>query len=72
MSLLSLIYFLLIIIYLFIGAAITFHMLHYRINRRVAVVMFLIYLTGSLFLLISNFFLFGTVNWQQIFTDMNF
>jgi len=72
MSLVSIIYPIIIIAYLLIGAAIVFHMLYYRINRRVATVMFFIYLVGSIFLLISNFSFFGAVDWQQIFSNISF
>jgi len=72
MSLVSIIYTLIITIYLLIGAAIVFHMLYYKINRRVATVMFFIYLVGGIFLLISNFSFFGAVNWNQIFSNVSF
>jgi len=66
------VYFLLIIIFLAIGGAIVFHLLFYKINRHVSGLMFLIYLAGVLFLLISNFILFRQVNWYQIFSGFNF
>lgn len=68
MSIIPLFYLLIIIIFLAIGAGIVFHMLHYKINRRVASIMFIIYISGSLLLLISNFTLFRSVNWYQIFS----
>ncbi len=72
MSLISILYPIIIVLYLLIGAAIVFHMLYYRINRRVAMVMFFIYVAGSIILLISNFSFFAAVNWQQIFSDISF
>ena len=71
-SLVNILYFLVVIIFLFIGAAIVFHLLFYKINRRVSGLMFLIYLAGAFFLLISNFILFRQVNWYQIFSGFNF
>ncbi len=68
MSLVSFFYLFFIIIYLIIGAAIVFHMLYYKINRRVAAIMCLIYVIGSIFLLISNFSLYRSVNWYNIFS----
>jgi hypothetical protein len=72
MPLVSLLYPLVIIIYLLIGVAIVFHMLRYKINQRVAFVMFVIYIAGSLILLVSNFSLFSAVNWNQIFSAVSF
>ncbi len=68
MTLVSLSYLAIVIIYLVMGAAIIFHMLYYRINRRVSVVMFFIYSAGGIFLLVSNFFLWRSVDWYQIFS----
>ena len=64
------IYFLIVLIFLSFGAAIVFHLLHYRINRRVAGIMFLIYVIGAVFLIISNFALFLQVDWEQIFGSL--
>jgi ABC-type spermidine/putrescine transport system permease subunit II len=60
-------YFLIILIFLAFGAAIVFHLLRYRINRRVAGIMSLIYIIGTVLLLISNFILFSQVDWEQLF-----
>jgi hypothetical protein len=65
-------YLLIVFVYLAIGAAIVFHMLYYRINRHVASVMCVIYLIGSVLLLISNFTLYRSVDWYQIFAGLNF
>ncbi|HBB37366.1 MAG: hypothetical protein UX02_C0001G0265 [Candidatus Moranbacteria bacterium GW2011_GWC1_45_18] len=72
MPLISIFYLILVLVYLAIGAAIIFHMLYYRINRKVATVMFFIYSTGGIILLTSNFFLFRIVNWYNIFSDSGF
>lgn len=72
MSLISLFYSILIIIYLAIGAAIVFHMLYYKINRRVATIMFSIYIAGSILLLISNYSFFRSVSWSNIFSGAGF
>ena len=66
-SLVNILYFFVVIVFLAIGAAIVFHLLYYKINRHVSGLMFLIYLAGAFFLLISNFVLFRQVNWYQIF-----
>ena len=63
-------YSLIILIFLAFGAAIVFHLLRYKINRRVAGVMSLIYIVGAVLLLISNFILFQQVNWEQIFSGL--
>jgi len=68
MNIINLAYFLVILIYLAIGAAIIFHMLRYKINRHAAMVMFAIYSLGSLVLLIFNFSFFKMVDWNQIFS----
>jgi len=72
MTVISIFYLAVIIIYLLIGAAIVFHMLRYKINRRVSLIMFVIYVTGSILLLISNLTLYRSVNWYQIFSGFNF
>lgn len=65
-------YLLIILTYIVIGAAIVFHMLRYKINRRAAAIMCLIYLAGGIFLLISNVSLFFSVNWYQIISNFGF
>lgn len=72
MSFISLIYFFVIAVYLLIGAAIIFHMLRYKINRRASAVMFLIYFAGSVFLLFSNYILFRSVPWYEILSSFKF
>ncbi|MDD5489107.1 MAG: hypothetical protein PHP25_00290 [Candidatus Moranbacteria bacterium] len=72
MSLVSLFYSIIIFIYLVIGAAIVFHMLYYKINRRVAIIMFSIYIAGSILLLVSNYSLFQSVSWNDIFSGAGF
>lgn len=72
MTFISLAYVFIIIVYLAIGAAIVFHMLRYKINRRAAAVMFFIYLGGGILLLLSNISLFFSVNWYQIITNLGF
>lgn len=68
-GIIPIIYALLIIIYLAIAAAIIFHLLYYKINRRVATAMFFIYSTGSLILLILNYSFYRSVDWYQIFSN---
>jgi hypothetical protein len=65
-------YALLIIIYVAMGAAIIFHMLHYKINHHAAMIMFFIYAIGGTLLLLSNFMLFSSVNWYQIGSNFRF
>jgi len=72
MTFISAIYFLLVLIYLSMGAAIIFHMLYYKMNRHAAFIMFVIYAAGSILLLISNFALYKSVDWYQIFASLNF
>ena len=60
-------YIFIILIFLAFGATIVFHLLYYKINRRVSGMMFLLYVVGAALLLISNFILFTQVNWTQIF-----
>jgi len=72
MSLISLAYLFLVFIYLAIGAAIIFHMLYYRINRRVATIMFFMYSIGGIILLISNYSLYRAVSWYNIFSGAGF
>jgi len=60
-------YSVIVLIFLAFGAAIVFHLLYYKINRRVSGVMSLIYVIGAVLLIISNFILFRQVNWEQIF-----
>jgi ABC-type glycerol-3-phosphate transport system permease component len=72
MSLISLFYSIIILIYLAIGAAIVFHMLYYKINRRVATIMFFIYVVGGILLLISNYSLYRSVSWYNIFSGTGF
>lgn len=62
----TLLYFILMLIFIAFGAAIVFHLLYYRINRQVASVMSVIYIIGAILLLISNFILFAQVNWEQL------
>lgn len=70
MTIPSVAYFFIIIIYLLIGAAIVFHLLYYRINRRASMIMFIIYIAGSVFLLVSNFILFRSIDWYHIFISL--
>ncbi|OGI25044.1 MAG: hypothetical protein A3J76_02315 [Candidatus Moranbacteria bacterium RBG_13_45_13] len=72
MTLVSILYLFLILVYLAISAAIIFHMLHYRINRRVATIMFFIYSIGGVILLISNYSLYRAVAWYQILSSSGF
>jgi hypothetical protein len=67
----SFLYVLLVVIFLVMGASIVFHMLYYRINRRAARAMFIIYATGAVIFLISNFIFFKSVDWYQIFSNIN-
>ncbi len=60
-------YFLIILTFFAIGTAIVFHLLRYRINHQVAGIMSLIYITGAVLLLISNFILFAQIDWEQLF-----
>jgi hypothetical protein len=71
-GIIALIYTLLIIIYIAMGAAIVFHMLHYKINRHVATIMFFVYTAGGIILLISNFVFFSSVNWYQFSSNFGF
>ncbi|MFA6285231.1 MAG: hypothetical protein WC643_01730 [Parcubacteria group bacterium] len=61
-------YFVIVVIFLSFGATIVFHLLHYKINRRVSGMISLIYIIGAALLLISNFILFQQVAWNQIFS----
>lgn len=70
-SIILLLYSVLVIIFLAFGAAIVFHLLRYKINRRVSGVMSLIYVIGAVLLIISNFILFRQVNWEQLFSGLN-
>jgi len=72
MDIILIVYLIIILIYLIMAAAVIFHMLHYRINSRAAFLMFAIYSAGSIFLLISNFGLYGTVDWYHIFSSFRF
>lgn len=72
MPLISIFYLFIILIYLAIGAAIIFHMLYYRINHRVATIMFFIYAIGAILLLISNYSFYGSVSWYNIFSGTGF
>lgn len=72
MSLISFFYLFIILVYLAIGAAIVFHMLYYKINRRVATIMFFIYVIGAVLLLVSNFSFYRSVNWYNIFSGGGF
>ena len=65
-SIIIALYSILVIIFLAFGAAIVFHLLRYKINRRVSGVMSLIYVIGAVLLIISNFILFRQVNWEQL------
>jgi len=69
-SIIITLYSVLVIIFLAFGAAIVFHLLHYRINRRVSGTMSLIYIIGAALLIISNFILFKQVNWEQLFSGL--
>jgi hypothetical protein len=69
-SIITILYFVIILILLAFGAAIIFHLLRYRINRQVAGIMSIIYVIGAALLLISNFVLFKQVNWEQIFSGL--
>jgi hypothetical protein len=71
-GIIALLYALLIIIYIAMSAAIVFHMLHYKINRHAAIIMFFIYISGGLLLLISNFIFFNSVDWYQIASNFRF
>jgi len=71
-TLISFFYLIIILIYLAIGAAIVFHVFYYKINRQLAVIMFFIYFIGSLLFLISNYSLFQSVNWNNIFFNAGF
>lgn len=71
-TLISILYLVSILVYIAIGAAIVFHMLYYRINRKVAAIMCLVFITGGIFLLISNVSLFFSVNWYQILSNFDF
>ena len=70
-TVISIVYFLIIAVYVITGACIVFHMLHYRINRHVAAIMCLLYLIGGIFLLMSNISFFFSVNWYQIINNFN-
>ncbi len=72
MTLISFFYLFLILIYIAIGAAIIFHMLYYRINRRVAIIMFFIYVIGAVLLLISNYSFYRSVSWYNTFSGTGF
>jgi len=67
-SIIIVIYFLIVLIFLAFGAAIVFHLLYYKINRHVSGVMSLIYVIGAVLLIVSNFVLFRQVNWEQLFS----
>jgi hypothetical protein len=71
-TVISIAYLLVIAVYILVGVFIVFHMLRYKINRRVAAIMTLIYLIGGIILLISNISLFFSVNWYQIINNFNF
>jgi len=59
-------YLLLIVVFLAFGASIVFHLLYYKINRRVSRFMSFIYIFGAILLLISNFILFSQVDWNGL------
>jgi hypothetical protein len=65
-QIISLAYLLLIFVFLAMGGAIIFHLLFYRINRHVASIMSIIYIIGSIALLISNFTMFRAVDWYHL------
>jgi len=71
-SIILILYVLVILVAVAMAAAIIFHLLHYKINRRVASVMFVIYLIGTIFLLLSNLILFNRINWYQIISNFGF
>jgi len=66
-SVITILYSIIVLIFLAFGAAIVFHLLYYKINRHVSGIMSLIFIIGAFLLLISNFILFKQVNWTQIF-----
>ncbi len=68
-AIITILYSLLILIYVVMGAAIVFHMLYYKINRHVAFIMFLVYLIGAVLLLLSNLMLLRSVDWYQIISN---
>jgi hypothetical protein len=70
-SIIIVLYFLVILIFLAFGATIVFHLLRYKINRSVSGAMSLIYIIGAVLLLISNFVLFRQVNWEQLFENFH-
>ena len=65
-QIISLAYLLLVLVFLTMGGAILFHLLYYRINRHVASIMSIIYIVGSIILLISNFTMFNAVDWYHL------
>lgn len=67
-SIIITLYIVLILIFIAFGAAIVFHLLRYKINRRVSGMMSLMYVVGAVLLIISNFILFRQVNWEQLFS----
>jgi hypothetical protein len=68
-AIITIFYLLIVFIFLAFGAVIVFHLLRYKINRRVSGVMSIIYIVGAFLLLASNFVLFRQVNWEQIFEN---
>jgi hypothetical protein len=71
-QIISFVYLLLVLVFLAMGGAIIFHLLFYRINRHVASIMSLIYIIGSIILLISNFTMFRTVDWYHLAIGLGF
>jgi len=67
-SIINILYLVIVLIFLAFGAAIVFHLLYYKINRRVSGIMSLIFVIGAALLLISNFVLFKQVAWEKIFS----
>ncbi|MDD3487692.1 MAG: hypothetical protein PHF35_04975 [Candidatus Moranbacteria bacterium] len=67
-SLVSILYLLLLLIFILFGAIIVFHLLYYKINRHVSGMMSIIYVIGAVLLLISNFILFAQVEWPKLFS----
>ena len=63
-SIINILYFIIVLIFLAFGAAIVFHLLYYKINRHVSGMMSLIYIIGAFLLLLSNFILFRQVDWE--------
>jgi len=70
-SIITILYSVVVLIFLAFGAAIVFHLLYYKINRHVSGIMSLIFVVDAFLLLISNFILFKQVNWGGILSIFN-